>query len=91
MGNTVKMRLAKESFLLLRPDPKRNSHEIAKEIASCDCVKKVFITSGEYGFVISALTDDNGVSKALSKVLKRNGGRMKTKAIKGHFVYSCSK
>ncbi|MDE1873515.1 MAG: hypothetical protein KGI04_00120 [Candidatus Micrarchaeota archaeon] len=86
-GNPVRIRAAKESFLLLDPDLKKNSHEIAKAIASCRGVKRVFVTSGEFGFVVSTEDRGDGTGRASRSIKKLLGGKG-SKVVKGHYVYS---
>lgn len=91
MVNAIKMKAANESFLLLNPNPQRNSHEIAKVIAACKGVKKVFITSGEFGFVVSTVEGGKNDCTSVGKLVKKVSGAIKTRAVRGHFVYSQAK
>jgi DNA-binding Lrp family transcriptional regulator len=49
----VSRRQAKEHFLLLEPKDLGSADHVARTIAMCKGVNKVFLTSGEYGFVVS--------------------------------------
>lgn len=50
---TVSRRQAREHFLLLEPKDLGSADHVARAIAMCKGVKKVFLTSGEYGFVVA--------------------------------------
>ena len=82
------MRTATESFLLLHPDTRKNSHEVARRIAACRGVRKVFITSGEVGFIVSTAENGSYGSEKISRVVNKVLGRRKARIAKGHYVYA---
>lgn len=86
--NNIRIRPAEESFLLLHPNPERNSHEVAKEIAACSGVNKVFITSGDFGFVVSTLQKEERHAKRIRKAVKKVAGSRQAKIAIGHFAYA---
>ena len=84
-NTVVSRREAREHFLLLEPAELNDAERIAKAMAMCRGVKKVFLTSGEYGFVVSVAGDS--FEDAYSKVKKLNdGGAIST--IMAHREYS---
>ena len=82
------MKTATESFLLLSPDINKSSHEVAKRLATCKGVKKVFITSGEVGFVVSTTEKGDYNSEKISRTINKMLGRRKARIAKGHYVYA---
>ncbi len=89
MGNgNIKVRTSTESFLLLHPTVGKSSHEVAMSIAACKGVNKVIITSGEVGFVISAVEDGSLSSEKVSQKVNRILGGRKVRIARGHYVYS---
>ncbi len=82
------MRVATESYLLVNPDTKKNSHDVAKRIASCKGVRKVTITSGEVGFVVSTVESGEHKQDRISRTVNRIMGRRKVKLARGHYVYA---
>ncbi|MDE1873733.1 MAG: hypothetical protein KGI04_01265 [Candidatus Micrarchaeota archaeon] len=91
MGNgNIRMRTATESFLLLHPDTEKSSHEVAMSIAACKGVRKVFITSGEVGFVVSTAENHAYNSEKVSRTITKVLGRGKVRIAKGHYVYAKS-
>ncbi len=81
----VSRREAREHFLLLEPAELNDAERIAKAMAMCRGVKKVFLTSGEYGFVVSVTGES--FQNAYSKVKKLNDGGTISTAI-AHREYS---
>ena len=66
-------------FLLLKPKGLQDADTVARRIASCSNVSRVFLTSGEYGFVIASNSDTNGIRKIKKNVRKAsNGARLHT-------------
>ncbi|MDE1824952.1 MAG: hypothetical protein KGH61_05565 [Candidatus Micrarchaeota archaeon] len=57
-------------FVMLKPKGRCNADKVARSIASCSFVKKVFLTTGDYGFVISIDTDGKRIEKALRRIKK---------------------
>ena len=55
-------------FVMLKPRTGRNADAMARSIASCRFVRKVFLTTGDYGFVVSI--DGRNVEKAIRKIRK---------------------
>ncbi|MGI0141128.1 MAG: hypothetical protein ACREBF_00540 [Candidatus Micrarchaeales archaeon] len=43
---------SQHGFIILKPSSSINSHIVAKEIAMCEGVKEVALTTGEFGFVV---------------------------------------
>ena len=74
-----------ESFLLLKPAVSGNSDATAKAIALCKGVKKVYLTSGKYGFVV-AVNGSKG-THALSKQLRRSVKLENSHIVNAHFSY----
>ena len=87
-NNLIRMSAAEESFLLLHPNPNRNSHEVARQIAACSGVRKVFITSGDFGFVVSTSQNGEHHAKKVRKMVKRVAGSSRSKVAIGHFAYA---
>ena len=87
-NDPIRMRAARESFLLLNPNSKKSSHEVAKEIAACRGVRKVFITSGEFGFVVSTAEEKSADIEDVSRRVRKSIGIGKAKAVKSHYVYT---
>ncbi len=84
------MRTASESFLLLHPDVRKNSHEVARRIAACRGVRKVIITSGDFGFVVSVAEDGELGSEEVARRVKTSFGSSRVSSAKGHYVYLCA-
>ena len=87
-GNPVRAKAAKESFLLLNPDLKKNSHEVAMAIASCRDVKRVIVTSGDFGFVVSTEEKKGYNTEKINRSIRRALGGKKTEVMRGHHIYS---
>jgi hypothetical protein len=66
----------------------KSSHEVAKAIAVCEGVRKVFLTSGDFGFVVSASIHDERSAKEMQLMAKRIEGVARAKIVVGHFVYA---
>ncbi len=69
----VSRRQAKEHFLFLEPKGLASADYAARSMAICKGVKKVFLTSGEYGFVVAI--DESNLEGAynIAKRFTRNG------------------
>ena len=78
----IKVRAKSSSFLLLRPSGTINSDRVAREIALCDGVKDVIVSSGEYAFVVE--TDQHQRTQTL---VRRVAGQVKICATENHFLY----
>jgi len=63
-----------QGFLLLKPKLPLNSQKIARAIAMCSGVSEVFLTSGDYGFVIKVKEEGKSklhdVKKSIGKIVK---------------------
>ncbi len=75
------------NFVLIKPRELGNADLTAKAIAICKGVRKVFVTSGAYGFVVS--TNREGSSGEISAAVKRTAGSPGAKVARGHYVYAC--
>jgi len=79
--------MTKSNFILIKPKDLSNADRVAKAIAICKGVSRVFVTSGDYGFVVSVNKEDK--SGKVSAAVKRAMGNPRTKVIHGHYVYAC--
>ncbi|MDE1870154.1 MAG: Lrp/AsnC ligand binding domain-containing protein [Candidatus Micrarchaeota archaeon] len=76
-----------QGFLLLKPKLPLNSQKIARAIAMCNGVREVFLTSGDYGFVIKV--EEKGraklqtVRRSISRIAK--GGKISIANM--HYLY----
>lgn len=90
MGNRknsiVLRKPARESFLLIKPSSMDNADVVAREIATYGGVNKVFMTSGEYGF-IAEVKGNCSENKEVENIVKRLSKRAQTHYSDGHFVY----
>ncbi|MDE1854741.1 MAG: hypothetical protein KGH57_00250 [Candidatus Micrarchaeota archaeon] len=79
--------IAGTCFLLLEPRHLDDSGETAKRIVRCRGVREVHLTSGRYGFVVSAnASDSNDVGSISSAVKKASRSRLVSVAV-SHLVY----
>ena len=85
-GNVVR-NSTRSNFILIRPKELGNADLTAKAIAICKGVRKVFMTSGAYGFVVSTNKEES--SDEIRAVIKRTAGNPGAKVAKGHYVYAC--
>jgi len=77
----------RSNFILIRPKELGNADLTAKAIAICKGVRKVFVTSGAYGFVVS--TDKEESSDEICAVVGKTAGSQGAKVARGHYVYAC--
>ncbi|MDE1873889.1 MAG: hypothetical protein KGI04_02095 [Candidatus Micrarchaeota archaeon] len=87
MGNVIKRNAAQGGFLLVKPKELSDVERIARAIARCKGVKKVFVSSGEYGF-IATIDDGETLAEIGCKVRKITPSRVKI--ARNHFVYKNS-
>jgi hypothetical protein len=85
-GNVVR-NSARSNFILIRPRALGNADLTAKAIAICKGVRKVFVTSGAYGFIVS--TNKGESSDEIRAVVRRTAGAPGAKVARGHYVYAC--
>ncbi len=76
----------KPLFLLVEPPDKVNSGEIARKIAGCGGVKEVHLTTGDYGFVVSARVAQQNIWQMRSRIKRASGSRVVKMAV-SHLVY----
>ena len=74
-------------FLLLEPRGLYNSGEVGMRLARCRGVKEVHLTSGNYGFVVSADTDSMKEAKRISSKLMKIAKSRSVSVAMSHFVY----
>ncbi len=74
-------------FLLLEPDASSDSGELAKKLARCKGVKEVHLTSGKYGFVVSASASSEKGLEDIGSALKKAFGLKEVSLAMSHFVY----
>ncbi len=79
--------MAKPLFLLIEPKDLGDSGEIAKRIADCKGVKEVHLTSGNYGFVVSANAGTEGDVKQIRSNVRKASKSRAVKVALSHFVY----
>lgn len=78
---------AKACFLLIEPRRLCNSGEVAKRIARYRGVKEVHLTTGKYGFVVSAKTrSERDLEKLSAHVRKASRSKGMSVAV-SQFVY----
>jgi hypothetical protein len=77
----------RSNFILIRPRALENADLTAKAIAICKGVRKVFVTSGAYGFIVS--TDKEESSDEIRAVVGKTAGSQGAKVARGHYVYAC--
>ncbi|MDE1824759.1 MAG: hypothetical protein KGH61_01100 [Candidatus Micrarchaeota archaeon] len=68
-------------FVMLKPKAGCNADAMARSIASCRFVRKVFLTTGDYGFVVSVDADGKRIGRALRKIRKVSAGALISTAI----------
>ncbi len=87
-GSEARKRAEQNStcFLLLEPKKFHDSGEVARRLARCRGVEEVHLTSGKYGFVVSAKGSDDALESIRSAVRKVSGSRTISVAI-SHAVY----
>jgi DNA-binding Lrp family transcriptional regulator len=74
-------------FLLLEPRRLYDSGEVAMRLARCRGVKEVHLTSGRYGFVVSANADSTNEVKKISATLMKVAKSRSVSVAMSHFVY----
>ncbi len=60
-------------FLLLSPKKNMDVDRTARRLASCSGVDQVFLTSGEYGFVVSTRHGVEKVRSRLRRIIRGTG------------------
>lgn len=70
-------------FLLLKPKIPADSGKIARAIMMCEGVKEVFLTSGEYAFVVSVKSNLKGIKKSIRRIAKS----VRVSEVIGHHSY----
>lgn len=88
-GSEAKKRVdrKKRCFLLLEPKKSYDSGEIAKKLARCRGVREVHLTSGRYGFVVSADADSSDEIKRICAALMKVAKSRSIGVAMSHFVY----
>lgn len=84
----VSMSANKGGFLLLKPKISGNADRIARSIAMCREVEEVFLTTGQYGFVVSLNTSDSKSIQKMKSKIKNVIGTTPIKAAISHYSYS---
>jgi len=74
-------------FILLKPKLLEDADNVERAITACEGVGKVFITSGEFGFVIHAKQSPKYGMDKMTVEIKRHSGCAGTRVLNGHFVY----
>ncbi len=74
-------------FLLLEPKRLCDSGEVARRLARCRGVKEVHLTSGKYGFVVSADADSSDEVKRISTSLMKVAKGKSVSIAVSHFIY----
>jgi len=90
VGNIVRKQ-AYDSFFLIEPNLKqrrRSTEQMARSLALCRGVKKVFVTSGAYGFIVHARSNGKQPNKEISNGLLSRTGKARSKAVQCHFAYA---
>ncbi|MGI0141992.1 MAG: Lrp/AsnC ligand binding domain-containing protein [Candidatus Micrarchaeales archaeon] len=78
-----------EGFLLLKPKMLDDSDKVAKAIAMCKGVKKVFLTSGDYAFVVSINAPGNKDIAKIRTSIKSIVKRVVINTAVSHYLYKC--
>lgn len=84
----VKKSLARDCFILLKPEVLSNAEKTARAIATFKGVKEVKITSGDYGFIVAAEHDESG---RISSRIMRLTRRPKSSIAISHYAYRCQR
>lgn len=82
---------AYDSFFLIEPNLKqrrRSTEQTARSLALCRGVKKVFVTSGMYGFVVQARSNNKQTNKEISNGLLSCAGKARSQAVECHLTYA---
>jgi DNA-binding Lrp family transcriptional regulator len=74
-------------FLLLEPRGLYNSGEVGMKLARCRGVKEVHLTSGKYGFIVSANADSGDEVKKISAALMKVARSRSVSVAMSHFIY----
>ncbi|MDE1762171.1 MAG: hypothetical protein KGH78_03175 [Candidatus Micrarchaeota archaeon] len=82
----VERRAKRNGFLLLRPAVPANADKVARAIALCRGVRDVFVSSGEYAFVVE--TDQQEQTQSL---VRRAVGQVRICATTNHYLYRRSR
>jgi hypothetical protein len=84
----VSRKPAKQSFILLKPARTSDSETVAKQIASCEGVRAVCMTSGTYAYVVAARNGREGdIRRTCRLVRKAAGNDSKVSVALNHYVY----
>jgi len=78
---------AKTCFLLLEPKNLCNSREVAERLSKFRGVKEVHLTSGRYGFIVSAKADSENDLRLLSMKIKKAGNTKSINMAVSHMIY----
>ncbi|MDE1825905.1 MAG: hypothetical protein KGH61_05350 [Candidatus Micrarchaeota archaeon] len=73
-------------FVMLKPKAGCNADAMARSIASCKSVKRVFLTTGDYGFVVSVNADCRNIDTIVRRI-RRTSCRAVVSAAISHFSY----
>lgn len=86
-GRKARGSAAGTCFLLLEPRHLGNSGETARRIARCKGVREVHLTSGRYGFVVSANTNEANDVNCISSAVKKASRSRSVNVAVSHLVY----
>ena len=78
---------ARTCFLMLEPRGLCNSGEMAKRIARLKGVREVHLTSGRYGFVVSASVETAVELNRIRSAVKRTAGGKSVNVALSHLIY----
>ncbi len=89
---SVSKKLAKQSFILLKPARTCDSETVAKRIAACSGVSAVCLTSGNYAYVVTAGNGSEGdIRRTCRRVRKAAGSGGEVSVALNHYVYRLRK
>ncbi len=73
-------------FLLLKPRTASDVKKVARALATNEGVKSVFVTSGDYGYIVhAAYNGEKGLKKLEYKIAK--AANSDVSSVIGHFSY----
>ncbi len=86
-GNIKYKGIANSCFLLIEPKAYCNSDDVAARLARCKGVKEVHLTTGKYGFVVSAKVKSDGDIKDISSAVRKTTKTNAVNVVTSQFVY----
>lgn len=79
MSKKIMNRISNYEYFFVKPAAKENVHETARKLIELERIKEVFITEGDYGFVVKANLLYSEAADSLNAEIKKIVGGSSTK------------